>query len=225
MLEVSNNDTTIHISGVKNLRAANDFDSGIVKVLFVSGCLIEDFSFLSNMPHLEKLVFLDCKSEVWQTIPGNENVRILRLHTMREKSGYLENVDFIAKFPGVEYLYLNNFYIERFPDVSRLPLLHTVMCSGRKLIDYSVLEHAPNLKTYVGWAATDNHRTPAEAFIPILKNPSLQAFEYTQTSNVEEKKLDKYVRTHRPDITYPIDKIENGVLDNSKTGSIAKLFF
>jgi len=225
MLEVSSNDTTVHISGVKNLKDTNGFDSRIVKVLFVSGCSIEDFSFLSDMPHLEKLVFDGCKSEVWQTIPGNENVRILRLHTMREKSGYLENADFIAKFPGVEYLYLNNFDVERFPDVSRLTLLPTVMCSGRKLIDYSALEHAVNLKNYVGWMATDNHRTPAESFIPILKNPSLQAFQYTQMSNVESKKLDEYVRVNRPDITYPIDKIENGVLDNTKTRSMANLFF
>lgn len=225
MIKISDDATTVHIFGLKGLIDIDDFDKTLVKELFISGCSIQEFAFLGEMPNLEKLVVLDCRSEAWHTILGNRNVRILRLHTLKANKAYLEDVDFISKFPNVEYLYMNNFDIMNFPDVSCLPLLHTVMCSGRKLIDYLALEHVMSLKTFIGWCATDNHRTPAELFVPILKNPSLREFQYTQMFNVENKKLDEYVQTMRPDITYPIDERENGIANTSKTRDIAKLFF
>ena len=225
MIEMFNKGTTLRISNLKNIVDIKNVERGTVKELFISGCSINSFAFISNFPILEKLVILDCRSEVWNTASGNKNVRILRLHTLRGQKGYIDNIDFLSTFQNVEYLYLNNFYIASFPDVSCLPSLHTVLCSGRKLIDYSTLEYASNLKTFMGWSATDNHRTPAESFIPILKNPSLQEFEYTQMSNVENKKLDEYVQMIRPDITYPIDKAKHGIVDMSKGRNLAKVFF
>lgn len=225
MIDISNHGATVRISQIKGHVDTDNFDCSAVRELFVSGCVIDDFSFLRAMPGIEKLVFLDNKSNVWHTMPGNANVRILRLHTMRQGKTYLDNIDFIAGFPGVEYLYLNVLYIEKFPDVSKLARLRTVLCSGRKLIDFSALEYALNLTTFIGWSAADQHRTPAEAFIPILKNQKLRAFQYTQMFNVEDKKLDKYVRANRPDITYPIDTVQYGIVDNSKTMELVSLFF
>lgn len=225
MIEMSDDGRTLHISNMKNVIAIRNIRQETIKELFISGCSINNFAFISDFPNLEKLIILDCRSEAWDTILGNKNVRILRLHTLRSKKGYIDNIDFLSTFSSVEYLYLNNFYITKFPDVSCLPLLHTVLCSGRKLIDYSTLEYAANLKTFMGWCATDNHRTPADLLIPILRNPSLQEFEYTQMSNVEDKKLDEYVRMLRPDIIYPINKAENGIVDMSKGRCILNVFF
>lgn len=228
--EISNDGSTVCIRNIKGHIDTSDFNCSVVKALFVSGCVISDFSFLDDMPGIEKLVFLDNKSDVWHTMPGNTNVRILRLHTMRNGKTYLDNIDFIAGFPGLKYLYLNNFNIEKFPDVSKLTKLHTVLCSGRKLIDFSELEHVALLTTYLGWSATDNHRTPAEAFIPILKNPALRAFEHSQMSNVETRKLAEYIRINRPDIDYPINKTtfnDDGTytMDSSKARELTTIFF
>lgn len=225
MIEVSDNGSIIRILKENVVIDTSSFNKATVRELFVSGCVVNDFSFLDAMPNLEKLVVLDCKSDSWQAFHANSNVRILRLHTLRQGKTYLDNADFITGFPGVQYLYVNNFHIEAFPDVSRLRQLHTIFCSGRKLVDYSSLESVPGLRLFCGWAATDNHRIPAEAFIPVLKNPSLRMFQYTQMSKVEERKLDELVRSHRPDIVYPIDIVENGILDTSKTASIVSLFF
>ena len=225
MIEMSDDGSILRISNLKKGLDLSSVEQESVKALFIAGCSINDFAFISDFPNLEKLIILDSRSEAWNTISGNQNVRILRLHTLRGKKGYLDKIDFLSTFPHVEYLYLNNFYITKFPDVSCLPLLHTVLCSGRKLIDYSALEYAAKLKTFMGWCAADNHRTPAELFLPILKNPSLQEFEYTQMFHVEEKKLDEYVRMLRPDIIYPINKVENGIVDISRGRKLAKVFF
>jgi hypothetical protein len=222
MIEVTDSGKKVFFQGEI---ATDSLDVSGVRELKVAGCIIEDFSFLSVMPNLEKLIILDCKSEAWQTVPGNEKVRILRLHSLRGKKTYHDNVDFIAGFANVEYLYMANLYLEKFPDVSPMPKLRVVCCSLRKCLDYSALQYATNLSAFVGWMAVDTHRTPAEAFIPILRNPSLQAFEYTQMSKVEDRKLGAYIRAHRPDITYPMSTVKDGLVDNSATMKFIKLFF
>jgi hypothetical protein len=228
MVTLKNDNTTLELSNMKlfkDLFLENDFDTSIIEELFVSGSSIDDFSFLESMDNLKKLVFFACKSDNWNEISGKGTISILRLHNIRQGRDYIKTIDFISKFNGLEYLYLNMLGIEAFPDVTKIHKLHTILCSNRKLIDYSSLENAESLTTFFGWMATDNHRTPAECFIPILKNKNLKAFQYVQMSKVEERKLDKYVNQYCPKIIYPINTIENGRLDNRKTIAIAKLFF
>jgi hypothetical protein len=187
--------------------------------------VIDDFSFLENMVSLDKLVFLACKGNKWNEIPEKETIKILRLHNIKQNKEYINNIDFISKFKNLECVYLKMLGIEIFPDVTKLNKLYTVCCSNRNLYDYSSLEYAKSLTTFIGWMETDNHRTPAESFLPILKNKSLKAFEYTQMFNVENKKLDKYVMEYCPNIIYPITIVDNGIVNNEKVKEIIKVFF
>ena len=225
IIEVANGGKSVSFTSENKGIKTDGLDRFAVKELEVSGCFVEDFSFLSALPNVEKLIILDCKSDAWQRIPIHENIRILRLHTLRNMKTYHDNVDFITGFPNIEYLYLNNLDIEKFPNTSHLKKLLVVCCSLRKCTDYSTLENAPSLSTFIGWSAVDRHRTAAETFIPILNNPSLKAFSYTQAFNIENRKLDEYIRTHRPDITYPMVTTRNGDVDISKIMVFINMFF
>ncbi|MCL1994061.1 MAG: hypothetical protein FWG66_14035 [Spirochaetes bacterium] len=228
MVTLKNNNTRLELHDIKSfekLFREETFDLSIVKELLISGSAIDDFSFINQMASLKKLAFLACKGNSWDSIPGLDTLKVLRLHNIKQNKEYIKNIDFIAKFQNLEYIYLKMLGIEAFPALATLDKLHTVCCSNRKLNDYSSLEYAKSLDTFIGWMETDNHRTPAEAFIPILKNKSLTAFQYVQRSNVEEKKLDALVKEYCPDITSPIDSFPNGVLNNEKTMSIIANFF
>jgi hypothetical protein len=228
MTVLKNNNTTLELSNIKSFRDSfyeETFDISIVNELFISGSAIDDFSFLDTMTSLNKLVFLACKVNNFDKIPENETIKILRLHNIKQNNEYIKNIDFISRFKNLEYVYLKMLGIETFPDVTKLNKLHTVCCSNRKLYNYSSLEYAKSLTTFIGWAENDNHRTPAESFLPILKNKNLKEFEYTQMSNVENKKLDKYVMEYCPRIIYPVSTVDNNIVNNKKVREIIKLFF
>ncbi len=229
MISFSENGLILKVDKINSFQNfANHYENQTlkaVKELFITASSIDDFKFIEYMPNLEKLVILACKSNVWQTLHGHSGIKILRLHTLNQGKEYLSNIDFVSTFPALEYLYVNVLGITVFPDLSMLKSLHTICCSNKKLSDYSQLEHLSNLNVFIGWMATDNHRTPAEAFIPILKNHSLREFNYTQMFNVEDKKLKKYVDMYNPNIIYPMTSIENGVVNDSKVMRIVKLFF
>jgi hypothetical protein len=197
-----------------------------VEELLITGSIIDDFGFIGLMPKLRKLIILACKSDVWQTLNGHDGIRILRLHNLKlgKGRGYLQDIDFVSTFNNLEYLYLKMLDITIFPDLTMLKSLHTIASSNRKLLDYSTLENLPKLNTFIGWPETDNHITPAEAFIPILKNHSLKSFDYIQF-NREDAKLKNYVDTYNPNIDYPMTTVDGFCVDNSKTMIIINLFF
>jgi hypothetical protein len=226
-MTLKNDNITLEVSGAKsfkNIFYENNFDVSIIKEVFITSSIVDDFSFLDNMVSLNKLVFLACKGNNWNELIGKETIKILRLHNIKQNSGYIKNIDFISKLKNLEYIYLKMLGIEIFPDVTKLNKLHTILCSNRKLYDYASLEYARELTTFIGWPETDGHRTAAESFLPILKNKNLKAFQYLQF-NGEDKKLNEYVKQYCPNILHPIDTIHNGILDNSKTQEIARLFF
>lgn len=45
-------------------RISLDFNE-IVEELFISGCSINNFAFISDFPNLKKLIILDCRSEAY----------------------------------------------------------------------------------------------------------------------------------------------------------------
>jgi len=229
MIYCSENGHTLKITDEKSFNGFYEKSHTInfesIKELFITGCIINDFTFLLNMTALEKLVFLACKSYNWSELIGNKSIKILRLHNIKQGKEYLSNIDFLCTFPNLEYLYVNMLGIETFPNVSMMKKLHTICSSNRKLNDYSTMEFAPSLKVFIGWMAVDKHRTSAEAFIPILKNRTLEAFEYTQMFSVEDKKLDSYVKIYAPNIIYPISTVQDAIVDISEQQKIVNIFF
>ncbi|NDV69596.1 hypothetical protein [Dysgonomonas sp. 25] len=226
MIEMLKDKKSIKISNIDTFRKIElPIEPELIETLFITGSFIDDFSFLERMREIKKLVFLACKSDIWEELKGNISIKILRLHNIKRGKFYLNNIDFINTFPSLEYLYINMLGITEFPDIVKLERLHTICSSNRNLVDFSTLEYVPNLQTFIGWAAVDKHRTPAEAFIPILKNTKLKAFNYSQMFNVEKKKLKKYVDLYCPNILYPMSTFEGIVVDNRKVMDIIKLFF
>jgi hypothetical protein len=209
-----------------NTETQENTDWSKIDSLFVTGSYIDDFELLKSMPKLKKLVLLACKSDFWNKLRGTPTIKILRLHNLNAGKGYLDNIDFIQTFSGLEYLYLNMLGITAYPDMRELKKLHTIVNILRKLEDFRALEFAPALKTFIGNPAVDKQKTPAEAFIPILKNPSLEAFSYPQFRfKREHKKLESQVAELRPDINSPMYTFDGYFLNNNETRKIVAMFF
>lgn len=209
-----------------NKETQESIDWSIIESLFITNSCIDDFEFLKSMPKLKKLVLLACKSNCWHKLHGTPTIKILRLHNLKAGKEYLNNIDFLHTFSGLEYLYLNMLGITAYPDMRELKKLHTIVNILRKLEDFRALELAPALKTFIGNPAVDNQKTPAEAFIPILNNPSLEAFSYPQfLFKREHKKLESLVAELRPDIHFPMYTFDGYVLNNNDTQKIVAVFF
>jgi len=237
MITFSNDNSTLKLSDIKTFKNFSLLQPNCplsnvksIREVFITGSLIDCWEFLYEIfetAKVEKLVFLACKSNVWDTLTGHVGIRILRLHNLKPGKGreYLQEIDFVSTFSSLEYLYIKMLGITTFPDLSTLKSLHTIACSNYKLADFSTLEALPNLTTFIGWPETDSHKTPAEAFIPILKNPSLKAFDYNQT-NREDKRLKSFVEEHSPNIDYPMTTITDEFkVNNDKVMEIIPLFF
>lgn len=177
-----------------------------VTSLKVSGCTIDTFNFLKTMPNLRKIYFLADKSYCWQSLCGTPKVQALSLHNLKSGKQYLENTSFLLTFPALKYLYVHLLGVSRLPEISLLSSLCAVEIEPRNennikdFFDFSDFEKAPALKVFNGCMAVDRHRVPAEAFIPILKNPSLQSFRYTQMYKTEDKKLQALIQKYHPSL-------------------------
>lgn len=216
MIEYDGTAMRLHIHGIDSFGSLPDIFCGEtghpaiclshVKSLKISGCAIGSFSFLERFPSLEKLYFLACQSERWEQLSAPAPVASLALHNLRQGRGYLPSLSFLRRFPHLEYVYLNMLGLDAFPDLRDLNALHTVLGSFRNEnavkapYDFSALEFLPRLTQFAGWMAVDRHRTPAQTLIPVLKNPSLMRFAYTQMYRAEEKKLDALIRQYHPSL-------------------------
>lgn len=209
-----------------NNETQENIDCNKIESLFITSSFIDDFEFIENIPKLKKLVLLACKSDCWNKLHGTPTIKILRLHNLKAGRDYLDNINFLHTFSGLEYLYLNMLGITAYPDMRELKTLHTIVNILRKLEDFRALEFAPALKTFIGNPAVDKQKTPAEAFIPILKNPSLESFSYPQfLFKREHKKLESLVAELRPDIHFPMYIFDGYVLNNNETQKIIAMFF
>lgn len=177
-----------------------------IKELKLSGCRIDDFSFLQTMPALEKLYILDCESQDWHSLRGTPGVISLGLHNLKCGKKYLDSTSFLTGFPNLEYLLVIMLGIGSIPEAAGLQKLHTVFGEFRnendkKLVpDFSPLGDMKNLKVFDGWMAVDRHRIPAEAFIPVIENPSLESFTYTQMYATEEKRITGLIGEKHPSL-------------------------
>ena len=175
-----------------------------VRRLKVSGCEIDTFAFLRAMPVVEQVYFLDCSSDLWHTLSGSPRIASLGLHNLKQNKKYLSDTSFLRAFPQLSYLYVNMLGVCSLPELPCLSQLQ-VVCGTfrnenavRERYDFSSFRHVPNLQIFDGCAAVDRHRIPAESFVPILENPSLTSFSYTQMFRTEEKKVLAWIARYRP---------------------------
>lgn len=177
-----------------------------IREIKVAGCAIDSFGFLKAMPGLRMIYFLDCESGVWQTLSGTPDVISLGLHNLKAGKKYLSDASFLRAFSSLEYLYVNMLGVGVLPELPALERLHTVMGCFRNEnaikgpYDFAPFRRVQNLQIFSGCCAVDRHRIPAEAFLPILENPSLRSFTYAQMFSAEDKKLAALIARVHPSL-------------------------
>lgn len=177
-----------------------------MKEIKIEGCRIDSFAFLDVLPNLTHMYVLACRSDVWEEFKGTPHMISLGLHNLKQGKMYLSTTAFLDTFPNLEYLYVAMMGVSSYPNVIKLQHLHTVIGTFRnennkkEMFDFSSFEHMPNLNIFYGYMAVDTHRIAAEAFIPIIKNPSLNSFYYSQRYVREDKKLEVLIKQLHPSL-------------------------
>lgn len=158
------------------------------------------------MPQLQKLYFLNCSSGQWQALQGTPNIVSLGLHNLKQGKTYLDHTSFLSTFPRLEYLLTAMLGISSIPQLPELQQLHTVFGVFRNenaitsSYDFSPFRDMKSLRVFNGWMAVDRHRIPADAFLPIIENPVLESFSYTQMYAREDRRAAELIRKYHPSL-------------------------
>lgn len=187
-----------------------------VQEIKISGSNISCFDFLELFPNLKRIYFLECVSDNWENLHASNHTISIGLHNLKDGKKYLLDTSFLKNFPNLEYLYINMLGVSSLLELPNLQHLHTIMGvfrnenNKKEPFDFSSFQKIPALKIFYGYMAVDRHRISAESFIPIIKNHSLESFEYTQMYATENKKLNELIKQLRPSLinsTLPTNSI------------------
>lgn len=169
-----------------------------IRSLILRGITVEDYRFIQEMPDLHGLSIQMGASKDFSALHDHNNLRILELWQI----SHLSDIGFAAKLPQLEWLYLHQLkHVQAMPNFSQSTHLHTIMLNDLKnLVDYAALKSAPSLAYFRGFSTKT---IPADRFIPVLQNPSLQGFYFGMANDKETAKLDSYIRQYMQTTNQP----------------------
>ncbi|GHU65748.1 hypothetical protein AGMMS49983_14010 [Clostridia bacterium] len=168
--------------------------------LHLRGITPPGFDFIATLPKLESLNIFWSNLKDFTPLKNNKSLRYLNIGRITG----LDNVSFVSELSNLEWLelvWMPN--IVALPDMKYLHKLWYIKLDTMKgLADFSALESAPALRIFEDVAVPSSIQP--ENFLPVLRNPSLEACRVFFSSSKKNKQIAELTEAHGKASKYEI---------------------